>query len=206
VELLLHPRQAVAAERLRIAVRLELELAELGRVVRILQLLEHRQHAARRGPAAIDEEQLLLGADPPHAGLEPALAQHPLERAQVREDRGHELAPLLGVGLRDVVLAGARHPSPRGAVHSASTWGSILRQVGQSWCQLPPHESTRLGIPFLPSTFASRHDSPMSSARPSPEISRMKRVRSFSRWTPSSIARKCSGDDTQNSSVKSFAS
>ena len=129
VQLLLHPRQPVAAERLRVRIGLDLELAELGREVGILQLLEHRQHAARRGPSAVEQEHLLLRADPPDPGLEPALLEHALHRAQVGEDRGHELAALLAVGSGaiDVLVIARGHD-----VHSVRICGSIFRQVGQS--------------------------------------------------------------------------
>ena len=76
VELPVHAREAVAGEDLRIAVGLELELAELGRVVAgSRSLLEHLQHAAGGTPVLVDEEHLLLGADAPHAGLEQVLAR-----------------------------------------------------------------------------------------------------------------------------------
>jgi len=48
--------------------------------VRIGELLEHLQRRARRRPVAIDQEDLLFGADPPRASLEPAFAQHTLRR------------------------------------------------------------------------------------------------------------------------------
>src|SRR5262249_56183766 len=61
---------------------------------------------APRPARAVDQEHLLLGADPAHAGLEAVLVEHALERVHVGEDRLHECAQLL-VGERalDVVSA-----------------------------------------------------------------------------------------------------
>src|SRR5262249_8503691 len=88
----------------RIGIGLELELAQLGGVVRIAEPLEHLQRCPRRRPLAIDQEHLLLGADPPRSGLEPLLLQHAIERAQIAEHGVHELAALLLVLLRPDVL------------------------------------------------------------------------------------------------------
>ena len=155
VELLLELGDAIAGERLRIAVRFDLELAELGREVAIAELVEHREHAIGRRVVLVDEEDLLLGADPAHAGLERLVAQHALERAHVREDRVHELAaagrivgadffmrprrllghvtsaPPFGAAARSGG-AGPFETSPRHFVHSVRNFGSIARQVGQS--------------------------------------------------------------------------
>ena len=76
-------REAVAGEDLRIAVGLELELPELGREVGVVEPLEHLERRRHGPPGPVDEEHLLLGADAPDAGLEPALGQHALERAEV---------------------------------------------------------------------------------------------------------------------------
>jgi hypothetical protein len=115
VELSVHLGQAVAAEHLRVAVGLELELAELGGVVRVgLELVEERQHPAGRGPLLVEQEQLLLGADAPDAGLEPLLGDHAVERAQVGEDRAGELALALRVerAVGVLVVPGRRHRAP----------------------------------------------------------------------------------------------
>src|SRR5206468_3476442 len=105
------------------------------------------------------------GADPAHARLEHAFAQHALERAYVGENRVHQLAAALGIVLgADFFVRSRAH-----RVHSPRYLGSISRQVSQSWCTFLPHGSTRFGTPCLPSASAIRHDSPMSSARPSPD-------------------------------------
>src|SRR5205814_3842342 len=104
--------------------------------------------------------------------LEAVLAQHALERTQVEEDRLRQLAALLRVGIGVDFFVRARRLLAH-AVHSPRYCGSIFRHVGQSWCQSVPHDTTRFGMPLLPSTFAIRHDSAMSSARPSPDGIRM---------------------------------
>jgi len=81
-----HAREPVTGEHLRITVRLDLELAELGRVVAVAQPLEQLQDATGRPPGSSIQEHLLLGADPANAVIEAILRDHPLEGAQVRED------------------------------------------------------------------------------------------------------------------------
>jgi hypothetical protein len=89
-ELPFHPGEAVPGEPERVEVRLEVEERELRRVVAVLQALEDLQGGRGGPPVAVHEEHLLLGADPLDARLEPAVLEHPLQGAQVREERAHE--------------------------------------------------------------------------------------------------------------------
>ena len=117
-ELLLHLQQPLSRERLRVGVGLQVEEAQLGGEVRIVDPLEDLQRARRRVVAAIDQEELLLGADAHHAALEGACLQHLLERAEIREHRAHEpsaaLALLLFIirGADTLTLSPANFPQP----------------------------------------------------------------------------------------------
>ena len=115
-ELLLHLRQAVAAEHLRVEVELEVEAAELGREVRRRPRSSSISSASARGPPArVDQEHLLLGADAAHAGLEAPLLEHPLEGAHVGEQLAGELTQPFGVELvGDVVAAHCGRQSTAG--------------------------------------------------------------------------------------------
>ncbi len=107
-QLLLHALQAVAAEQQGIGVELEVEAGELGRVVLVADLLDHLHRDRRRTEAAIDEEELLLGADPPDAGLDGAVLQHQVERLQIAQELPGEGAQRFRVQLFDVVFAHRR--------------------------------------------------------------------------------------------------
>jgi hypothetical protein len=124
-----HQADAVAGEQLRIAVGLELELTELGGEVRVLQPLEHGHHAARGTPAIVEQEHLLLRADPPDVRLEQLVLEHVLQRTHVIEQRGHELALLLTLETPvDVLVFPRAHPR----VHSPRICGIMARHVNQS--------------------------------------------------------------------------
>src|SRR6185503_3245598 len=109
VELPLHRGQTVAAPHHRVEVELEVELAELGgEVVVVGEVFEDLEVVVGGAPARGDEEELLLGADPAHAGLDGAAFEHPLDGTQVGEELLGELAEALGVELvGDVVGAHA---------------------------------------------------------------------------------------------------
>jgi hypothetical protein len=97
-ELLLHRRQAAGAEGARIEVDLEIEQAELGGVMRVVNLAEEIHRHGGGMPVVIDEKQLLLGADAAHAALDHPLFDHQAEGAQIDQQVAHEGAPLLAVG------------------------------------------------------------------------------------------------------------
>ena len=107
VELLLHLRQAAAAPHLGVEVELDVEAAELGReVVVVLEIFEDLEVVAGGSPARRHQEQLLLGADAAHAGLDSTAFEHPLDGAQVGEQLAGELTQPFGVELvGDVVAA-----------------------------------------------------------------------------------------------------
>ena len=107
-ELTLHLAQAVAAEDQRIGVEFQVEPRELRRVVLVGDLLDHLHRERRRGEVAIDQEELLLGADPANAGFDRAVLQHQLERLEVSQELPGEGAQRFRVQLFDVVFAHRR--------------------------------------------------------------------------------------------------
>ena len=98
VELGLDPGEAVAAEVLGVEVDLQVEGAELGHEVRVVDGVEELEGDRGRTPVAIDQEHLLLGADAAHAGLDPPFGEHAAERVEVTQQRVHELAAVLRHG------------------------------------------------------------------------------------------------------------
>jgi len=57
------------------------------RVVNGFEGLDGEWRGTEPGP---NEEHLLFGTDPPHAGLDPAVGEHAFERSQVIEKVSHE--------------------------------------------------------------------------------------------------------------------
>jgi hypothetical protein len=96
-ELVLELREAVAPELPWIEVDFQVEFRELGRVVRVVEILQqlHPQH--RRPQPVVDQTQLLLGPDPRDPALEPAVGQHLLQRFQVVDEMPHVRAALARV-------------------------------------------------------------------------------------------------------------
>ena len=90
VELRLEAAQGVGAEDDRIEIGLEVEPGELGGEPRVVDRCEDLERQGRRTVAAVDQEELLLGADAGGAGLEHALGEHLLQRPQVAQDLAHE--------------------------------------------------------------------------------------------------------------------
>src|SRR6185295_2505240 len=87
-------------------------------------------------------------------------------------------------------IAGGHYP-----ISSPTYFGSMLRQVGQSWFHSSPHSSTRLGMALSPSRLATRQDSSGDSHLPLPCASSTKRERSLLRCAPSrSCGTKSSGE------------
>ena len=74
----------------------------------VADLLDHLHRDRRRAEAAIDQEELLLGADPPHAGLDGAVLQHQVERLQISQELPGEGAQRFRIQLFDVVFAHRR--------------------------------------------------------------------------------------------------
>ena len=117
VELVVHPREAVVGQFLRVEVELEVERADLGGVRVTGQLGEQPHRPGRRLPRAVDDEHLLLGADPRDAGLEAPVAQHQLHRLQVAQHPAHRGAagrPCLGRSAApspSSLFRWARHPT-----------------------------------------------------------------------------------------------
>ncbi len=93
VELRLHRRDPPAREGLRVRVGLQIEEAELGREVRILDVLQDAQGPAGWVIGPVDEEELLLRPDAEDAALEPLLLHHPLECAELGQEGAHEAPP-----------------------------------------------------------------------------------------------------------------
>ncbi len=127
VELVLDAPQARAVEHLRGQVGLEVEARQLGGEARVGEALEHIGDHRGRSQAAVDQEHLLLGADPAHAGLEAVRLEHGLQRDHIVEQGLHEIAQLFLVDHRgDVLFA---HVRARGACwpRSAHTLTRALR-------------------------------------------------------------------------------
>ena len=93
----LEQRQAVAFEEQGRKRHLHVELRELRLVDRAgaAQALEHLHGACDRPAVLVDQEELLLQADPPDAGLEPPLGEQLLERVGVGEEPLLEASQLL---------------------------------------------------------------------------------------------------------------
>ena len=150
VELRVHRRQAVAGEHLRVAVRLELELAELGRVVADRSSSSSIFSTPRAGRHESSTRNISCSAPIRRdAALEHSrrpCARVRARRASIASDRALALAlswPSIPCAL---VIARPRSPPRRGS-------GQHLRQVSQSCCPLRPHESTRFGMPLRPRTW-----------------------------------------------------
>jgi len=134
VQLAFHLREALAGERLGVGIELEVEEPELGRVVRVVELLQHVERGGRRVEGLVDQEHLLLGADARDPALEHVALEHALERPQLGEERAHEAAALVADELpgRGLVLACVVHRQLCAAVHSSRYFGILSRQVTQS--------------------------------------------------------------------------
>ena len=104
-ELRLHLLQAVAAEIERVGVEFEVEARELGGEVIVGGRLDHLHRERRRIEGAVDEEELLLGADPPHARLDRSVLEHPFEGLKIPEQAAGERPQRFGTELLDVVFA-----------------------------------------------------------------------------------------------------
>ena len=85
-----------------IEVELEIEARELGREVGVVDLLQYLGGDGGRPPQPIDQKELLFGADPPHAGFEPIVLEHLLERT----------AHLSAGALRKTLISSASDFSP----------------------------------------------------------------------------------------------
>ena len=94
----IHPGEAVATEVLWVEVDLQVECADLGHEVRVVHGIEELERDRGRAPAAIDQEHLLLGPDPAHAGFDAPLREHAAERVEVTQQRVRELAAVLRHG------------------------------------------------------------------------------------------------------------
>ena len=160
--------EAVAGEQLRIAVDLELELAELGRVVRVARRRSSTcSDAARRAPALVDRgtspARRRCGARRSRTCSSASMRSSARRSARIAR---HELAlrarrrarPSTSLCVRVVGHASLA------VVHSPRILRQHLAPRQPVVVPLGPHESTRFGMPCRPSTFAIAHDSPMSSA------------------------------------------
>ena len=157
VQLRLHGTEAVATKAMRIEVELEVEGTDLGHEVRVVDGVEDLERDRRRLPAAVDEEHLLLGADAPHTRLDAALGEHAVESVHLSQQGVGELPAVMSAVTRFSHVV-APSPSHRdGSSHTPYTYssryfGSMCRQVCQSWGHSGPHESTRFGMPREPSS------------------------------------------------------
>ena len=106
-----HLGKALPAEGERREIDLEVEQGDLGGELRS-QVRQDLVGNGSRPPAAVDQEHLLLGADAPHARLDAAVADHLIERAQIRQQRLGEGTELRGVLVRGDVLT--THSTCRG--------------------------------------------------------------------------------------------
>ena len=103
-------REAGPAEDERLEIELEVEAGQLGGDARVVEAGEDLHGHGRRAPESVDEDELLLGPDPAHAGLEEPLVQHPLERLEIAQEGLHVGAMPFSLSLRTHVLA-AHTPS-----------------------------------------------------------------------------------------------
>jgi hypothetical protein len=99
LELPFHPSQTVARKLLATQVNLEIELSEFGRPIRFLRTLQNCQCREARPPGAIDEKQLLLGADPPHTRFQLPVLVHPFKGVDVPQELSQE-----DTGVRTLLL------------------------------------------------------------------------------------------------------
>ena len=100
-----HSRQAPTLEKYRRDVEFQIEKGELGRELGALEAVDHLHRNRGGGPRPVDEEDLLLGPDPPDPGLEHARCGHHLQRLDVFQHATDERPLRLGGGeLVDVLL------------------------------------------------------------------------------------------------------
>jgi hypothetical protein len=118
VGLALEAGEAVAAEGQRVEVELEVEARDLGHEVRVADAVEHLRDDRGRAAVGIDEEELLLGADAPHALLDHPGVDHLLERPEVLQQVLHELAELLGLAGASMTFCSPMDLAARGAAAS----------------------------------------------------------------------------------------
>ncbi len=110
-EVTLQRPEAVAGQRQRVEIDLQIELRQLTRVRRSAEAFQQLLGDEGGPPAAVDQEELLLHADPPHVGLDHAALDHPLQGVQVPEHgarkraRRFRFALGLGVLTHEAVLS-----------------------------------------------------------------------------------------------------
>src|SRR5262249_47722638 len=84
---------------------LEIDFAYSRRQPRIVGFFQNFHRHRRRTHCAVNQEHLLLGADAPHAALDPARFDHAFKRGYVGEQRLHKSLGLTRVVFgRDVML------------------------------------------------------------------------------------------------------
>lgn len=94
-QLCLQAPQTITAERDRVEVELQVEERQLVGDSRVVEALEHLDGLGSRVPVLVDQEHLLLHADPADARLDRAGRKHLLECLDVSKDLvGEDPAPL----------------------------------------------------------------------------------------------------------------
>ncbi len=111
LDLPLHVAQTTPTELHRLEVELEIESSEFGRETRVVERLDHRLGDAGGAPGVIDQEELLLRADPSAVESELPILDHDLEGAKVGEKMLHEGAHLRALESGLDVLRAHRSPS-----------------------------------------------------------------------------------------------
>jgi hypothetical protein len=92
----LHSGEGVSGEGQALEVELEVEEPELGREGRIVEGLEQLERDGTGTGRFVDQEELLLAADPPLSGFDRPALEHGFQGGQVAEERLHEAAQLSG--------------------------------------------------------------------------------------------------------------
>jgi len=97
LDLVFHLPQTWAPEHQWVEVELEVEPCQLGGEVGVVHRLENLGRERGRPPASIHQEELLLGADTTHVGLEEIILEHLLEGPHVLQEMLEEDPDLIGL-------------------------------------------------------------------------------------------------------------